>query len=336
MSWIALDIGGANVKAADGRAWAGSYPFALWKNPGGLAATVQDILIQSPPADRLAITMTGELADCFESKSAGVRFILGAAVQAAAGRQVLVYLVDGRLVPPEVAAEASLLAAASNWHALAAYAGRFVPQGGALLIDVGSTTCDVIPLVEGKPAAAGRTDLARLLAGELVYTGVVRSPVCAVAREVSYRGQKCPLAQELFATMQDVYLVLGKLPDQPAAVGADGRPATKSHAIIRLARMLAADTTEFAAADAVDLAQSVATEQAMLVAAAIAKVAASMPTPPRAVILSGKGEFLALAALRRARLELPLVSLAQELGPALSQVGPAHALAVLAREAAER
>lgn len=336
MSWIALDIGGANVKAADGRAWGRSYPFALWKDPGGLAAILQEILRQSPPADRLAITMTGELADCFESKSAGVRFILSAAEQAAAGRAVLVYLVDGRLVRPEVAAETPLLAAASNWHALAAYAGRFARQAAALLIDVGSTTCDVIPLTDGKPAAAGRTDLARLLAGELVYTGVVRSPVCAVAREVPYRGQICPLTQELFATMQDAYLVLGKLPEQPGDVGADGRPATKPHAVLRLARMLAADATEFADADAVELAQSVAAEQAALVAAAIAKVAARMPTPPRSVILSGQGEFLALAALKVTRLELPLVSLAQELGPDLSRVGPAHALAVLAREAAER
>ena len=37
MSWLGVDIGGANLKAADGRGWAQSVPFALWRDPQGLA-----------------------------------------------------------------------------------------------------------------------------------------------------------------------------------------------------------------------------------------------------------------------------------------------------------
>ena len=61
-------------------------------------------------------------------------------------------------MPPCVAIESPLLAAASNWHALARFAGRYVPRGTGLLVDIGSTTCDIIPLVDGEPASGGRTD----------------------------------------------------------------------------------------------------------------------------------------------------------------------------------
>src|SRR5262245_8539816 len=139
MNWLALDIGGANIKAADGDRYARSYFFPLWQKPSGLVEHLRLALSDSPAGDRLAITMTGELADCFESKAHGVRFILDAVCTAAESRRTLVYLVDGRLAPPQVAFEVPQLAAASNWHALARFAGRYAPRGTAQLVDVGST-----------------------------------------------------------------------------------------------------------------------------------------------------------------------------------------------------
>jgi len=333
MNWLALDIGGANIKVADGLGFARSYTFPLWKDSASLAQRIRTILSESPAADHLAVTMTGELADCFASKADGVRFILDAVAQGADNRHTRVYLVDGRLVAPQVAAESPELAAASNWHAMARFAGRFAREGAALLIDVGSTTCDIIPLIDGTPAASGRTDTQRLLAGELIYTGVDRSPVCAVASSAPYRGQQCPFAQELFATMRDVYVVLGKLPEDTLSTAtADGRQASRTAAVTRLGRMFAADDTEFGPDDAIALAESVTQAQAALLAAGIRKVTQRMPHPPQRIILSGHGEFLASAALDAASVTAPRISLSQELDPVRSRVGPAYALAVLARE----
>lgn len=337
MNWLALDIGGANVKVANGLGFARSYTFHLWKDSALLAGKLRMILAESPAADHLAVTMTGELADCFASKAEGVEYILDAVTQAADHRHTRVYLVDGRLVSPQVAATAPHLAAASNWHVLARFAGRYAPEGPALLLDVGSTTCDVIPLQDGRPTASGRTDTQRLLAGELVYTGVERSPVCAVADVVPYRGQECPLAQEFFATTLDVYLVLGNLPEDSAnLLTADGRGATRSAAIARLGRMVAADAAEFGEQDAIAMAEAVAQSQIQLVANGIRKVVASMGAPPQAALLSGHGDFLAIAALAAAGVPARQVRLGEELGQILARVGPAHALAVLAREAASR
>ena len=124
--------------------------------------------------------------------------------------------------------ENPLLAAASNWLALATIAARLVGQGGGLLIDVGSTTTDIIPLIDGNPAPRGRTDTERLGSGELVYTGVRRTPVCALADRLPFGGVPTGLAAELFATTHDVYLTLGALPEKPDDTDtADGRPATR-------------------------------------------------------------------------------------------------------------
>ncbi len=334
MNWLALDIGGANLKVADGVDYAQSYVFALWRDRDKLAQQIRTAIFEAPPCDHLAVTMTGELADCFESKAAGVQFILQAVGSGNDNRHTRVYLVDGRMVTAQVAARMPHLAAASNWHALARFAGRFAPQGAALVVDVGSTTCDVVPLVDGKPAAAGQSDTQRLLAGELVYTGIERSPVAAVAQTVPYRGQSCPVAQETFATMQDAYVVLDLINEDPSNTNTcDSRPLGKAASRVRLGRMIAADGEEFNHRDAVAAAHSVSQAQAALLATAIAKVRARQAQPLGCVILSGHGEFLAHNALATLPNPAPTISLTEKLGLTISRCGPAHVLAVLAREA---
>jgi probable H4MPT-linked C1 transfer pathway protein len=333
MGWLALDIGGANIKAADGNGYAQSYGFAMWKQSPRLAQQLRTVIYEAPPSDHLAVTMTGELADCFESKAAGVRFILDALHSAADNRHSRVYLVDGRFVAPQVALSSPHLAAASNWHALARFAGRYATAGTALVIDVGSTTCDIIPLVNGKPQATGMTDTQRLVSGELVYTGVERSPVCAVVSLVPYRGKPCPVVHEVFATMRDVYLILDKLPEDPANTQApDGKPATKGFARSRLARMIGADDQEFNHKDAVAIAESAADAQVSRLAGAIQQISGMLPMPPQLAIVSGQGEFLARDAIEFLQMTCPVVSLGNELGGLVSRCAPAHALAVLARE----
>src|SRR5438445_198069 len=82
-------------------------------------------------------------------------------------------------------------------------------EGPALLIDIGSTTTDLIPMDRGTVAARGRSDTERLQAGELVYAGIRRTPLCALATELPFRGIPTGLAAELFASTLDVYLTLG-------------------------------------------------------------------------------------------------------------------------------
>ncbi len=335
MQWLGLDIGGAHVKLADGKGFATSYPFALWKQPQKLAQEMRTLIAQAPRCDHLAVTMTGELADCFESKAEGVKFILDAVGQASDSRHTRVYLNNGTLVTPQVAATRPLQVAAANWHALARFVGRFVRKEVALLIDVGSTTTDIVPLLKGEPATAGVTDTERLMHGELVYCGVERTPACALVESVPYRGQKCPVAREVFATTRDVYLLTGDLPeDATSRHTADSRVATKAAARARIGRMICADELQFNHKDAVTMAQSIADAQATVLSRSVERVTQRLPKPPAAVVLSGHGDFLVRRVLERLEWKVRVVTLSQEIGVGPSRCGPAHALAVLAREAA--
>ncbi|MBL8852056.1 MAG: hypothetical protein JNG89_20455 [Planctomycetaceae bacterium] len=332
---VALDIGGANIKASDGEHLSLSQPFALWREPERLSAAIVDILRRFPSPTTLAVTMTGELADCFATKAEGVDRILGAVEQAAPQSTVAVWQTGGEFLAPSEARDLVPLVAAANWHALASWAARSVSTGAGLLIDIGSTTTDIIPLRDGGPATTGHTDLERLLAHELVYTGVRRTPLCAVLPAVPLRGRECPLAAELFATMLDIYLILGNIAeDEDDLNTANGRPATFAAAHDRLARMLCCDVSEVDTAERTVVAQAFAVAQQQRLTAAVKAVLARSPQPCGQIIITGEGEFLAERILIRLpeTERVPRVSLSRTLGDAHSQSACAYALARLARE----
>jgi probable H4MPT-linked C1 transfer pathway protein len=236
-------------------------------------------------------------------------------------------------VPPEAALDNPLPVAASSWHALARFAGRYVPQRAGLVINIGSSTSDIVPLVHGLPTPRGRTDPERLVSGELVYTGVKQSPICAVASRVPWKGFLCPLAQEVSATMWDVYLLLGDLPEEPDRTDtADGRAATRQAAHDRLARSICADRTLVDHEAACTIAKAVAEAQLDALAEAADRVIGTLPERPGGVVLSGGGEFVARRVIERLGLSSRIVSLAEELGPEVCRAATAHAVAVLAAE----
>jgi probable H4MPT-linked C1 transfer pathway protein len=333
-SVIGLDIGGANLKAAHSAGPVRSLPFELWRQPTRLPEALRDLLRSLPPAEQLAVTMTGELCDCFESKREGVCAILDAVQVVGGALPIRIWQTDGRLVDVAAARNSPLQTAAANWLALATFAGRFAPFGPALVIDIGSTTTDIVPLLDGRPVPRGRTDPERLRAHELVYTGVRRTPLCALL--------DAEVAAELFATTLDVYLLLGLLPEDSNDLGtADGRPATRAAAEVRLARMLCADLETSSPPERNNLAQTAMLKQVQLIRTAIGRVGGTLPQFPVTVILSGAGEMLGQSALAckgpRPTDHFPvegIVSLAEEIGLEASQAACAHALAILASEAA--
>jgi len=287
-------VGGANLKAAHSGGLARSASFPVWKEPERLAGAIAELAGAFPPSDRVAVTMTAELCDCFETKREGVLRIVDAIREAIPRRPIAYWGTDGRFHDEDSVRRDPLVAAASNWLALATVAARLVGDGRALLIDVGSTTADLIPLAAGRVAARGRTDLDRLKNGELVYAGVGRTPVCAIATELPFQGVATGLAAEFFATTRDVYQILGDLPPEPDDwATADGRPATRERAIERLARMVCADREGCSAEDVESLARAFDDRlRERLVDAARRACEATIGTPEVAVV-SGSGEFLA-------------------------------------------
>ncbi|MFN0054983.1 MAG: hydantoinase/oxoprolinase family protein [Planctomycetales bacterium] len=335
MHVIGLDIGGAHLKGASNSGECCSELFEIWRAPELLTDRLRQLLARFPPADRLAVAMTAELADCFATRASGVQFIVDSAEQASAGIPVEFWSTEGGWLSPVEARQRPLEVAAANWHALATWAGRLAPQGGALLIDIGSTTTDIIPLWNGLPCPAARTDPGRLSSGELVYSGVRRTPLCAVAQEVLLHDRRCPVAAELFATTLDVYLLLGKiLPNEEDRDTANGRPATIPAACDRLARMLCSDRDELTQDDLRQIAESFALSQRDRIADALQTVLARIARLD-AILFSGSGDFLArdLIQERFATSSTRHISLSEQFSPSLAEAACAYAAAVLAAEA---
>ena len=241
-SAIGWDVGGAHLKAA--RAEGGvvvdvvQLPSPLWLGLDRLTEALEAALGRLGPAERHVVTMTAELADVFPDRATGVARI--AAVMAERLRHVAVYAGRAGLIEPGAAAEHAEDVASANWHASAGLAARFVPDG--LFVDIGSTTTDIVPIRDGRVVAAGYSDAERLATEELVYTGLTRTALMAVADRVPVDGAWVGVAAEYFATMADVYRVLGELDetaDQMAT--ADGREKTVEASRARLARMVGRD-----------------------------------------------------------------------------------------------
>ena len=180
-----------------------SRPFELWKHPERLADELAELAEDLPANPPVGVTMTGELCDCFPTKRDGVRHILAAVGEAFEPARVRVWSTAGALLTLDDARTAVTMAvAAANWHALATYAGRFAPDGRRTADRHRVDDDRHHPAPRGQPIPVGLTDPERLRSGELVYTGVRRTPICA-------RFWGSAVAAELFATTHDVYAALG-------------------------------------------------------------------------------------------------------------------------------
>lgn len=325
---IGLDIGGVNTKAVwrDGDSVRTVLrPHDVVREREALTTVVRDVVVAlaGEPADLVALTMTAELSDEFRTRREGVGFVLDA-VEAAVPGRVLAFTTAGELVSLAEARARPLDVAAANWVASALAVGAL--HADALMLDVGSTTADVIPIAAGRVAAAGRNDLDRLLAGELVYTGALRTNLAAIAPRVPIRGRWCPVASELFAISADVHLILGHLaPEAYTCPTPDGRAASVDYARERVARLVCADVEQLEPGEVERIAAYLHAEQVRQIEVAARQVGTRFAGAPPVVTL-GVGAFLARAAAER--LGRPVVEMPWS--AAQRDAAPAAALAELA------
>src|SRR4051812_559505 len=334
---IGWDIGGVNTKAAlvtDGVVMnVITRPFELQRAPQALGALLREMAraLASDAPDAHAVTMTAELSQMFRTKREGVDFILEAAGRAFPGAELYVYSTDGAFVSRDEARMQPLAIAAANWVATAHLVAPRHPD--ALLVDVGTTTTDLIPISGGAVVAHGRTDPERLASGELVYTGAVRTPVEAVVRQVPIGGMGTRVSVEAFALTGDVHVWLGDLaPADYEAATPDGRPATRSFAGERLSRVVCADRDLLDDAAITGIAATVAQAQIAEITDAIREVLNAHVAIGTAVV-TGLGAFIGVRAARAAGLQV--IPLADQLGAAGARSAPATAVALLLEERLE-
>ena len=332
MNWLGLDIGGANIKAASSDGKVFSTPFRFWIEQESLNETLAD-LIQRFPDTRIAATMTAELADCFESRKQGVHSIVDCLSNVCSELGLHAPIFAGTDLQFRCADEAKqswLKTAASNWAMLASYASRHLPQQTGLVIDLGSTTTDIIPVRDGKVIAKGMTDSERLRNGELVYVGVDRTPVCSVIDALPLNGSRIPIAREFFATIADAMLVAARSEEDPTNVDtADGQPRTVSCAAQRLCRMVCEDVETIGMDAAKKFAAAILQQVEALIGDAVRRVESAKRNN---IIVTGSGGDFASEFLTRLCPDSTVSRLSCFEGDSVDVVAPAWAVASLAKE----
>lgn len=352
MHVLGFDIGGANTKTAlvevcpDDRYQVlrlNSIPFNFRSHASNLDADLSALVRDQVDAAHendlrlIGLTLTAESVGIFHTLAEGVTRVLSAAGEGSRGLPVRVVDVAGKMLPLAAAYTTPIGVASANWAATATLVGPLVGTG--LLVDAGSTTTDIIPIRAGRLASLGHTDLERLMTGELVYTGMLRTYLQSLVQRVPIgEGRFVRIASELRCLSADIHVLLGHIPEQhmPHPYSGKMMGITHEQALDNLARVLCSDTTQLTTAQLLVIAQAIYQEQVRHIADAISEVLVAqrfVPDEIRAAVVGIGRQHLAIPALAQAGVShiVPLPD-----SDEASDIAPAMAVAVLAGRMAQR
>jgi len=295
ISTVGWDVGGAHLKACLVEAGvardAAQWPCPLWQGEEHLDRALDAACARWPAASRHAVTMTGEMVDLYADRERGV-LAVGARLRARLGAALAFYAGDAGFVAHDALAQRWAQVASANWLATATLCAARAGHG--VLVDIGSTTTDVVAFGRGAVSTGARSDAERLASGELVYHGVVRTPLCAIAQSVPWRGAPHNVMNEFFATSADVYRLTGELDEahdqQPSA---DGGSKDAAATCRRLARMVGLDARDASHAEWLAFAREWRALQLAAIASQLERVIAARRVPLGApLVAAGCGDFL--------------------------------------------
>jgi (4-(4-[2-(gamma-L-glutamylamino)ethyl]phenoxymethyl)furan-2-yl)methanamine synthase len=292
MKIVALDIGGANTKVLvweDGSLESQLEYFPFWTEKQRFKEFLSSLNLG---ADIVAVTMTAELCDVFSSKADGARFIAQCCAEVFDSPLFLTSNSDLRR--HDEIKDFNILAA-TNWLASKYYLEKRFDKG--ILVDVGSTTTDIITFGCGAPGFA--SDFERLKTGRLLYTGLLRTPINTIVSAVPVKCAFVPVASEYFAITADVYNILWDVDyscDTP-----DGAGKTQEDSIWRVSRLLCAEPDEVKD-EVLGICEYIHEVQVDNIAAALEK--ASGESGCEQVFAAGIGRRLAIEAAKKKGLDV--------------------------------
>jgi probable H4MPT-linked C1 transfer pathway protein len=345
---LGFDVGGVNIKGAFvsytshklvNREFCLKY-YPMWQSPlDQLPKILQGMITElaaGRPIDAIGITMTAEVSDAYRTKLEGVTHILTTFEKLEPKITKKVISTYNKFLSIEDSLKDYLAVASANWIATASFVGMKIPK--CILMDIGSTTTDMIPIAKGLPNTIGKTDMDRLLSGELLYTGILRATIPSIVHKVPFRGKLCPISFEKFALVADVHLLLDHItPVEYTCETADGRGTTKPEALARLARIVCADTNLLSEQEIYAMATYIYERQLDQIRESMNQVLQTregydLTTP---VVVTGLGSgFLAKKVAEQMGFH-QIINLEQQLGYEGAVAAPAAAIAILLAEQLE-
>jgi probable H4MPT-linked C1 transfer pathway protein len=336
---IGWDIGGAHLKVAciDSNSkvhFVEQIATPLWKGLECLDKSIPIMIKKLPSGTHThALTMTAELVDVFENREAGLNSLINLCEELI-GNDISFYTVQGELLNLNNARNKLEEIASANWYASAVYVASRIDSG--LFIDVGSTTTDIIPFSNNKLMHRGHDDQSRLRFDELVYTGVIRTPLMALTQKVPFCGEWQSLAAEHFATTADIYRILECITEEDDLMDtADGKAKNIECSVRRLARMVGTDSNKVEYNDWNKLAEYFEEVHLQSLTRSILRVLSNSDGNKTTIVGAGTGRFLIKKVAQR--LNMPYIEFSElcdtesELSDKCNTCAPAVALAQLNR-----
>lgn len=308
------DIGGAHLKLAglsEGLElqWIEQIACPLWLGVEHLEKAIKALIVRRRLTEaNHGFTMTGELCDSFGDRVKGVGEIVDCLAALFDPHKSHIFGLNNQWYEFKNISGRELDIASANWYATASYCAQKINQG--VIIDIGSTTTDLVPIIDGKVAAVGEDDFSRLKNFELVYTGVVRTPVAAMVDTLPYRNESIPIVAEYFANAADIYRILQSLPPEADMYDtADGNDKSINSSATRLFRMICRDyAEELAEAKVMAAAASEAQLERLMIALAHQLERHDMSAKNTTVVGLGCGAMLADNLAQRCGLDFMLFS----------------------------
>ena len=300
-SWIALDIGGANIKVAHGSGVGRTDPSEVWERPDELSLAVAGAVATLPSWNQAAVTMTAEPLRLLSDQGRRCERRAGRGgcgwcpgVRSSCGESTAGFTASPRSAgSPDARRGGQLAGTGDRRRAIdTAFHGNLDrhrhdhdrPHPARLRQRGG-------PRTKRYRAAPERRSWCTRECGE--------RPCVRSRPELPVRGVPTGLAAEMFPSTLDVYLMLGDLEPDPADLStADGRPATREAARDRLARMVGTDREGLSADDAFQFAR--AADRCLMARLERAAERACRQTigQPEAAVIAGSGDFLAPGSRR--------------------------------------
>jgi len=320
---LGIDIGGANTKITElmGETYRIHHIYLpLWKRDTRLVELLRRY--NSEDVEKVGVVMTAELVDVYRSKREGVEDILKTVERAFPNKEIYVFDVEGNFLDLDAARRNYIKVSASNWTATAHFVIRDICNN-CVLVDMGSTTTDVIPIREGKVLAEKR-DLKRLMSNQLVYVGALRTPLSFLSRTVTFRGYETNISSEYFSITGDINIILSKIGEEDYTCDTpDGAPVDRESCMRRVARILCSDLEELRKEEILDISHQLYSKLLDIIRYNVDQV--SQRYGIEDVVITGLGEGILREALEGYR----ILSIGEKYGREVSLCTPSFAVAKL-------
>ena len=205
IQYLGLDIGGAHIKVVGLNAtrqivlvkYMKCY---FWNKSEDFLTFVKQINKYINKQTLIGITMTAELCDSFKTRKQGFDVVSRYCKEL---KNDFFFYSLGK--SPFIKKAEYKNVVSMNWHAIGSYVSHEITN--CIIIDFGSTTTDLICIKNKKIKNIHFDDFSRLNNSELLYSGLVRTPIFSIINEVKIDDKTFKIIPEFFSNMGDIYRI---------------------------------------------------------------------------------------------------------------------------------